>query len=659
MNKRANPFGLAFWSLTLAGLLAVALLFFVSPNRLWFYIACSLWLVAAILCCVNVLSVRKNTRHILESLRETLTGDQGLTQFPMAVMVVNDEMEVVWYNDHCRDLVFRGIPFTSRLSDLLPGVSLEKECPPEGYSTVVGGRMYTVFVARAKEQNRFIIYFVDDNELKTYAAEYFNSRPSVLLLLIDNYDELFQNLRENEKSQITGQIEQLVEQFVEEAGGLLRKLHKDQYIAIIEERYMRGIIENRFPILDRVRALTLSGRTSPTMSIGIGQDVPTFHEAEMIARQALDMALGRGGDQAALKTKNGYEFFGGVSRTVEKRNKVRTRIVANALTELIKTSDKVVIMGHRVGDLDSLGAAVGFAKITSQLGRRPIIAVNRQKSLAEPLYARLLQAGYQHILMSPAQALEEATKNTLLIIVDTHIANLVESPELLARCPNVVVVDHHRKMVGHIENAVIFYHEPYASSASEMAAEICQYIGDGNIASVEAEALLAGMMLDTKSFTIRTGVRTFEAAAYLRRMGADTVAVRHLFSTSMDAYQHRSRIVASAELYRACAIAVTEDDLEGMQVVAPQSADELLTISGVDASFVVYRSGARACVSARSMGAINVQVLMEKLGGGGHHTMAGVQKENTTLTEMRGQLIQAIDAYIEEQNKSKQLQNNA
>jgi len=322
--------------------------------------------------------------------------------------------------------------------------------------------------------------------------------------------------------------------------------------------------------------------------------------------------------------------------------------------ELIEGSDNVMIMGHQFADLDCLGAAVGLLKGVRMMGKPVSIVLNKERNLAQPLYERLVNNGYEDAFLDPAMAVGLITKKTLLIVVDTHIQHILESEEVYTACKNVVVIDHHRKMVGHIDRSVIFYHEPYASSASEMVTELLQYFGENrSIGRLEAEALLAGIMLDTRNFVLRTGVRTFEAAAYLRKLGADTVEVRKLFANSMESYQHKTQLVAAAEIYKGCAVATTSSSNEDIKLVAPQAADELLNINGVDASFVMYEYEGGTSFSARSMGAMNVQLIMEKMGGGGHQTMAGAQLAGVSIEDARQRLFKAIDEYHTE-NAAKQ-----
>jgi c-di-AMP phosphodiesterase-like protein len=637
--------------LVFSALMAGAAYFFVGIQM--FLILGALWVLMALwalLCCVRI---TRDTERQLMALRESLFGAQrdSVAEFPMATMILRENGEVLWCNDQCRRHVLEGEDaFGKNISQLMPQVDLQGEMPPEGQNITVRGRMYNLYFVRTDRQAEpvYVLYFIDDHDLKTYAKEYFDSRPWVLLMVIDNFSELFLDAKENERSKTMGEIEHIIETFVEENCGLLKKLEKDRYIAVIEDRYMRRVEASRFQILDQIRSITAGDRIPATMSIGVGSKEGSLHESEALARQALDMALGRGGDQAAVKLRDGYEFFGGVSKGVEKRNKVRTRIVANAITEIVQTSENILVMGHRFADLDCVGAAVGLCAGLRNMGKSPRIVLDQGRSLAQPLVRKMQKAGLGGLFITPAEALESLTADSLLFVVDTHVKTLLESPEVYAGCRNIVVIDHHRKMVDHIDNAIIFFHEPYASSTCEMVAELDQYLGEKQrVSSVEAEAMLAGIMLDTKNFTLRTGVRTFEAAAFLRRMGADTIEVRKLFTSSMEAYQKKTQLVASAQVYRGCAVAYTTIQMEDMRVVASQAADELLNISGVDASFILFASGTGVNISARSMGAVNVQIIMEALGGGGHLTMAAAQIPEITMDQGRQRLEEAIDQYFE------------
>lgn len=588
----------------------------------------------------------------------TLTRRESMEVIPFPMIVADQNGEITWYNRMCKDDVFLGEDqFGMPVSDIVAGADPADPSKSQGRGIRYKNKLYTVHVTSILSEDGapLSIYFlVDDTTLKKYMFEYKESRPSVGIVVIDNYQEIMQDAKESEKAQTIGQLETIIENYMAEGSCLLRRLDRDRFLIVAEERQLRKMIERRFDILDQVRQVSLSDNVPSTLSIGIGQGASTLQESEKMARQALEMALGRGGDQVAIKSANGFAFYGGTSKGVEKRTKVKTRIMASALSELIGTAENVLIMGHQFADLDCLGSAVGMYKAVRQMGKPAAIVLNRQRNLAFPLYNRLAQNGYADAFVEPDLAIDLIGKKTLLLVVDTHLPHILESREVYNACKTVAVIDHHRKMVGHIDNAVIFYHEPYASSASEMVTELVQYFGDNvKIGKIEAEALLSGIMLDTKNFVMKTGVRTFEAAAYLRKQGADTVEVRKLFSNSMDDYQKKTRLVASAEVYRGCAIASGEYS-EDIKLIAPQAADELLGINDVMASFVMYEYEGGVSFSARSMGLMNVQVVMESLGGGGHMTMAGAQLTDIGMEAARQKLLQAIDQYFEQRPQEKE-----
>ena len=598
-------------------------------------------------------NVQKDMYEFLQNMGEhlNLADREALHNFPMPVTVVNGKAEIIWYNERFRKSLLDGQDAYGVSLGSITQVDPRDFCTPDGVQLSYKGRDFKAFGFNSGDPDNplYMLYFTEDTEIKQLADEYHMSRPSVMIIVIDNYEELMQNAKESEKSRLLGDIDFVLESFMADTSGFIRKLSSDRFLAVVEERHLQTMIDNRFKVLDDARQIR-SGDSAPvTLSIGVGRGADSLAQSEQYARQGLDMALGRGGDQVAVKTAGGFDFYGGVSKGYEKRTKVKTRIIAAALGELIEASDNVIVMGHRFGDLDCTGASIALAQAIRRLGKDAIVAVDRDKSLAKILIDRVReQEGNEALFFHPEVAMGKVTPKTLLIVADTHNPEIVESKELLEACKSVVVIDHHRKMVHHIENAVIFFHEPYASSASEMVTELVQYMGDsGLVGRIEAEALMAGIMLDTRNFVIRTGVRTFEAAAYLRRRGADTVEVRKMFSSTIDAYQRRSRLVAGAEIYKNCAIATSDFTSEDLRVVAPQAADELLSISGVNASFVLYGAGDEVSISARSMGEINVQIIMEALGGGGHLTMSGAQIKNTSVEKARQMLLEAIDQYFE------------
>ena len=570
--------------------------------------------------------------------------------FPMSAVIIDSAGRIVWTNGK----------FTEEFPDCCEyGMELSNitDIPPADFFTDDGitvrykDSVYKVF-ARTPDENEAkeltLLFFKNITDITALETEKKLSQPVVILFMVDGYEELISGCLESEKAHVSVQIDKLLEDFAGQTTGVLRKNASDRFIAVIEERHLQEILRNKVEILDKAREIFVNDRLNVTMSIGIGRTGKTLKESEQFARQALEMALGRGGDQAAVKTDNGFEFYGGVSKGVERHTKVKTRIIANSLLELVDNADKIFIMGHKYSDLDSVGSSVGLTCAIRNLGKSAWAVCDYNTSLAKVLIDRFPHVdGEEPLFTEPADAMEELTDNSLLIICDTHNPLIIESKELYEKAKKVVVIDHHRKMVNYIDNAVIFHHEPYASSASEMVTELIQYFGEaGKLRAVQAECLLAGIMLDTKNFVMKTGVRTFEAAAVLRKMGADTITVKKMFSSSIDSYKRKTQIVAEAEIYRKCAIAPCDFYADDLRIVAPQAADELLTIKNVDASFVLFKTMSNEIsISARSMGNLNVQLIMEALGGGGHQTMAGAQLKDVTVNEALDTLKKSIDDY--------------
>ena len=570
--------------------------------------------------------------------------------FPMSAVIIDSAGRIVWTNGKFTEEFPECCEYGMELSDItdIPATDFFTD---DGITITYKDSVYKVFARVPDEEEAkelTLLFFKNITDITALETEKKLSQPVVMLFMVDGYEELISGCLESEKAHVSVQIDKLLEDFAGQTTGVLRKNASDRFIAIIEERHLRKILENKVEILDKARDIFVNDRLNVTMSIGIGRTGKTLKESEQFARQALEMALGRGGDQAAVKTYNGFEFYGGVSKGVERHTKVKTRIIANSLLELVDHADKIFIMGHKYSDLDSVGSSVGLTCAIRNLGKSAWAVCDYNTSLAKVLIDRFPHVdGEEPLFMEPSDAVGETTDNTLLIICDTHNPLIIESKELYEKAKKVVVIDHHRKMVNYIDNAVIFHHEPYASSASEMVTELIQYFGEaGKLRAVQAECLLAGIMLDTKNFVMKTGVRTFEAAAVLRKMGADTITVKKMFSSSIDSYKRKTQIVAEAEIYRKCAIAPCDFYADDLRIVAPQAADELLTIKNVDASFVLYKTMSNEIsISARSMGNLNVQLIMEALGGGGHQTMAGAQLKDETLGEALEVLKKSIDDY--------------
>ena len=569
----------------------------------------------------------------------------SLTGLPIPTMLIADG-RVLWYNTIFREEVLNGTDAVTRPIDrLFPELDLAVCSRPHGQDLTVGNKRFTAYAGAAKgSRGANIVYLVDDTVYKQTLEEYTASRPACLIIVIDSYDELFDDMKDSEQAKELEAINSLLEAYIAKSTGFLRKISNSRYIAVVEERDIHWMLQERFEILDQVRALHPGGFT--TLSIGVGHGGKTLQECHQMARESIDIALGRGGDQAAVKTVDGFEFYGGISHGVEKRSHVRSRIIANALCDLIKKSDSVIIMGHRMSDLDAIGSAIGVLRICKICGVPAVIAVNSDATLAGPLLKTFIDAGEGHNFIPPDQTLDVITPRTLLIVVDTYQKRLLESQQIYEKCKRIVVIDHHRMAVGHIDNPLLLYHEPYASSASELVCELLQFLPkEDNITALEAQALLAGIMLDTRSFALHVGVRTFEAAAWLRSRGAQTADTKLLFNTSKEEYEARAHIVESAYIYKGCAIALSEELDAGMNVVLPMAANDLLTINGVDASFVAVAKNGGVNISARSMGALNVQVILEPLGGGGHLMMAGAQLHDCTLQDAETRIREQIDIY--------------
>ena len=562
---------------------------------------------------------------------------------------------VLWYNEQFRVRILGGVDvLTSRVQKVLPGLDLQQCRQQSGQLLTFSDGAWSVHSSTVPgdAESMTLLVLNEETALRRIEAEYKASRPGYLVFLVDGYDDVFGDMLDSERARLLEGINRILEDMIGRGNGFLRRVASGRYIAVVEERQMEQFANRGYDVLDKIRALDPSVNLS--LSIGIGRGAKTLREAQDMAVQALDMAQGRGGDQAAEMTPDGFTFYGGVSHGVEKRSKVRSRFVADQLVKLIKEADHVVIMGHRMSDLDAIGSAEGVLRICKICDVPAVIAVRRDATLAGSLIDALCAAGQRDDFIDPKDALPIISKHTLCIVVDTYQVGLVESKEILEKCGKVAVIDHHRKGVGYIEKPALVCHEPYSSSASELVTELLQYVGerDDKPNRVEAEGLLSGIMLDTQDFTLHTGVRTFEAAAALRRYGAETERVRQLFDVTMVEYNAKSALVEAAKMYRNCAISVGSEVPPEARVAVAQAANDLLRIQGVDASFVAVQAGSGMNISARSLGAVNVQVIMESLGGGGHQTMAAAQLRHITPQAARARIETAIDDYYASQKKS-------
>lgn len=647
------------------------LLFADKPYLFW--LSLPVLLLISGLCIGKLIQIRRNEYCYFEQLNATIDSSNrvALCSFPLPVALVNENRIIVWCNESFNTSFYKPDEEDNSL-DFVTEEPVEMFIG-EGREIEYEGRHYRVYARipqftpdeseNAKKGVEVLdsinqitmLFFEDITDFKGLQEEHRMSKTMAMIVMVDNYEELLSGSKESEKAYVTIQIDRLLEEYFTEKNAVLQKLSADRFLVVIEERFVREMIFDKMKILDLAREIKVTDRTNVTLSIGIGRTASTLAESENYARQALSMALGRGGDQAAIKTESGFHFYGAVTQGTGRYSRVKTRIMADDIKMVVRTSDVVYIMGHSYGDFDSVGSAIGLACAIRKLGVQAYAVVNREFNASKELIERF--ADYETpVVVEPEVAKIGFTKNSLLIIVDTHILKKLDDKELFEKASpeQVVIIDHHRLSTGAIEDAGIMWQDPNASSAAELVTELIQYFGVNPILTpLEAEALLAGITLDTKDFVMRSGVSTFEAAAFLKKMGADTVSVKELFATSMQSKAKKSEIISAAEIYRSCAIALVDETFPDMRVVCSQAADEMLYISGVDASFTVYpiENGGWA-FSARSLGKINVQIIMESLGnkkddGGGHQTMAGAQLYELSDTEAVRKLYEAIDAYFD------------
>lgn len=496
------------------------------------------------------------------------------------------------------------------------------------------------------------IYFVDDTRLVELENLFDNKDMYIGMIMIDNYEEIIQRIPDEEKPQLMAEIEKSLYNWASEFKGLILKAERDTFVCIFEKKYMKEIEDRKFDILDTIKELQPSDRMQFTLSIAISNDGTNNLEKYKTAQASLDIVLGRGGDQAVIHEGDKYTFFGGRTQELEKRTKVKARIISHALEGLIQESSNIMIMGHSNSDMDCMGASMGIYRLATTLNKQANIILNTNGNNVGTFLKELKEdSQYKSLVIEPQEAISKIDDDTLLVIVDTNKKNYIESLEVLEKANKIVVVDHHRRSPDYIETATLTFHEVYASSASELVTELIEYAhSEVELSNIEAEALYAGIMMDTKNFTFKTGVRTFEAAAYLRKCGVDIIKVKKWFQSDLDTYNKISSIIGKAELvYDSIAISIYEEHDNEANVVCAKAADELLTISNITASFVLGKLDDKICISGRSIGDINVQVILEKLGGGGHITLAGAQVEGMDIFEAKQELINRINEYFSEQ----------
>lgn len=628
----------------------------------------------------KLLQIRQSEYWYFEQLSEEIRGtdSMSLIAFPLPICVVDSERSIIWSND-CFNETF----YTP--SEDLTSIDEVTDMPvelfgAEGREIRYEDKWFRVFstahefsvdkritdkgvFGADKKEEQFekitMLIFREDTDYKQLKETYDMSRPIVMMAMVDNYEELLSGAKESDRASVTIEVDKKMEEYFADKHAVLKKISGEKFLIILEDRYLREMIKDNMSIINQMHEIIVRERQNVTMSIGVGTTASSFSQSERFAREMLDKALDRGGDQVLVKTASGFDSFGAASKGKERTGKVKIRLAAEEIKKLIVTSDTVYIMGHSFGDFDSAGAAIGLTCAIRRMGK-PAYTVakfrDETKTNAKALFDRFSEYDTP-VAIEPPEAKQWISPRSCLIIVDTHIIKKLEDPELyeLAQKDRVVIIDHHRLSAGAITEFGVRCQESNASSASELVTEIIQYLNaDIVLKPLEAEALLAGITLDTKDFVMRAGVSTFEAAAYLKKLGADTIAVKKLFDTSIENQARKSQIISSAKIYRGrCAIALIEESVPGLRVLCSQAADEMLYLRNVDASFTVYPIENGWSISARSLGKVNVQVIMESMGnkvddGGGHQTMAGAQLYEITAEEAIDKLHEAIDEHLQE-----------
>lgn len=626
------------------------------------YIAMSAWL--------RVYSRKRVLGGLVEfSAEYAWIQKQLLTEMALPYALADDDGRIVWMNQAFQDIIAREKGARKNLLSLFPEVTktdLAVDNETAQVHTSFGEYKFRldlqpIFVSGTEEediealvsrQKLLAVYLFDETENLRYRQEITDERMVAGLIYLDNYDEALESVEEVRRSLLTALIDRKINKAIGSIEGVVKKLEKDKYFFTIKQKYMEQLEEERFSILEEVKAVNIGNEMAVTLSIGIGMGGDSYSQNYDFARAAIDMALGRGGDQAVVKNGSRIQYYGGKSQQLEKATRVKARVKAHALRELVETKDRLLIMGHQMSDIDSFGAAIGIYRIAVALNKKAHIVINQVTSSVQPMMDRFLDNPEypEDLFLKGPQAAELVDNNTMLVVVDVNRPSITDAPELLKMVKTIVVLDHHRQSSEVITNTVLSYVEPYASSTCEMVAEVLQYIADGiRIKPAEADTMYAGIVIDTNNFTNQTGVRTFEAAAYLRRSGADVTRVRKLFRDDMADYKAKAYTITSAEVYRdSFSIGVCPaEGLHSPTIVGAQAANELLEIKGIKASVVLTEYQNTIYVSARSIDEVNVQVMMEQLGGGGHRTIAGAQLKDGTIEDAKRRVKEVIDQMLQ------------
>ncbi|HJJ17713.1 MAG TPA: DHH family phosphoesterase [Clostridiaceae bacterium] len=615
---------------------------------------------------------RKRKSEISETLQDlTLTVDSAaktsLINSPFPLIIMETDGNIIWKSSKFNS-EFMDVDINSYMNDLSIELRSDIESREDKKNRdivrqiTIGNRIYKIIGRyvdfknkdrdkKGKKEYMIILHFIDDTENVKLQKEYKDSKSCVGIIMVDNYEETIRGLDASEKPIVTAEIDKKMYDWASLTNGVLIKSDRDRYVYLFEQRYLETLKEDKFSILDKIKEIDTKEKVQFTLSIAVSNEGLTDKQKYESAQGAMDVVLGRGGDQAVIRENEIYKFFGGRAEEVEKRTKVKARVVAHALENLIKESKKVMIMGHNNPDMDSIGSCMGIYRLAKTLDTNAYIVSSEDVPALKAFNKELdKDSEYEDVIINKEVAMENVDEDTLLVVVDTHKVNYVDAPELLKEVKKIVIVDHHRRSADYIENATLMFQEVYASSAAELVTELLQYAETKiNLKTIEAESLYAGIMMDTKNFTFKTGVRTFEAAAYLRRCGVDIIRVKKWFQSDLKSFNIIADIVKRADIVNTTiAISIYDKTSKEASLICAKAADELLTISDITASFVLGNTGEKICISGRSIGDINVQVILEKLGGGGHITLAGAQVEGMTIEETKQELINRINEYFSE-----------
>ncbi len=650
--------------------LVIILIMVIVLTILEFWVGIAGFILFAFLVFYNIRQEYKKQNQLTQYIEDltfhldTATKDT-LLNFPLPFVVLELDGTIIWYNPPFRDifgdkdLLEKNI--TSLASELEPKKILDGQ-PKINKNILINQRNYNIlgnFVKAEKKSDKgefiLMLYLLDNTEFVELQKKYSEEKVCIGLIVIDNYDELMQSLEDSLRPQLLAEIDKKLVGWVSHTGGIIKKFERDKYFFVFENKYLKEFEDKKYEILDMVKEINIGNKIPVTLSIGFGINGKTIIENFSYAHACIDIALGRGGDHVVIRNGENFSFFGGKTRELEKRTRVKARVIAYALRELIDQSPEVLIMGHENCDIDCLGGALGICRIVRNRNKNVHIVLNSSNPTIENLLSKIEKnPDYSGVFINSSEALDRITKKTLLIIIDTHRPSFTESPELIKFTNQIVVIDHHRRGADYIQDAVLTYQETYASSTCELVTEILQYVEEKiHLNQIEAEALYAGIVVDTKNFTFKTGVRTFEAASFLRRQGVDTVSVKQLFQNDIETYVNISNIVRSAEIIcERIAVSVCPQNIKNPQLISAQAADQLLSLLGIAAAFVLSVNGNVVVISGRSLGEINVQMILEKLGGGGHLSIAGAQLEGISIESAIEKLKCAIIEYTNETGSS-------